>query len=93
MDGIRPRFMDIRPKWMKEKVIHEDKADEFGEDTGVQECIDDARTLTVPAGLFSSNPVPNRPSHNVLLSVIVFPQPRTHSRPPQPQSTLRTASS
>ena len=76
-----------------EKVSHEDKADEFGEDTGVQERIDHERTL--PVGLFSSDPIPNpnRPSHNVLLSVIVFPQPRTHSRPPQPQSTLRTTSS
>ena len=76
-------------------MMHEDKADGFGEDTGVQEHIYDEQTLALPVGSFSSNPIPNlnRPSHNVLLSVIVFPQPRTHSRPPQPQSTLRTASS
>ena len=55
--------MDIRPKWMKEKVSHEDKADEFGEDTGVQECIDDERsqrTLAVPVGLIFSDPIPAR---------------------------------
>jgi len=60
-------------------------------DTGVQDVLMLHHEPTVD--LFSSDPIPTRPSHNVLHSLIVLLILVPHSRPPHPQCALLTTSS
>ena len=60
----RGKYVDGKPKWMKEIVDHEDEDDEFGEegfkDAGVDKRINLAH-LDPTVDLFSSDPIPTCP--------------------------------